>query len=1154
MAKSGLGGEQLNIDLEADPDQLDIYILCDTTGSMGDYVSSLTATIIQMSNVVRLLLHDRARIAVVSYKDYSDGAAVCTYVPLGSTRKSIVAFVEALYASGGGDAPEATKTGLNKIAEMIRANDNGRAKSFVIHYTDAPPHCEDSQSQESNKKGEIKALKSKDPGYDWVRICRFFGSRNIPIYTFLTADSQGLTKSLMLHLGRVVLMRDKSSYNVTKATMGMLMHIFGQKFDYDEDFTMLGCDNDFATGLGFRCLCPRSPTMKHNPDCPWVEGTVTHLDLALNEYVLNETRDGGFNCDGLSLSKKVPFSFPTIGIRINLHEILKKLKTDLAFQTMVFEIFDELFTPDCCLCLTYNPILGKLWRKVCTMRDNYRLKVLQYKLSQAMDRITDDKKWKQMREWLDESYNCEEEIAELMSEPKSYKGGQIEHFPCLILDPTRCALKDYDSTTITQGLRSLARAPTQSGLAIAQGVMTSLVLIEHPSPSFKLPTFSDSPRFLPMSLYPDLFFSCLPHLGSPGMKFSLRASAMIAVVAFLSGNKYLKDKAEAFLEANKGQWINLDDVTKFPEALSPETVKLLHRVPQFLTEQENDVYAKLFQICRLRLAFDKEFPVNLPQAHDVKTMYRDYRFQCVSCQWYRSFTIMTPDGNCGLCVFKHKNPYCMMEINAYKMTKNNPNLFDPTFNPACVEPGTWSKNANFHFSQTGEELLPREMLEKDQNMDEDDDDDDDAMEAAPIDAATEKDAGNDDASTMPKSDVDDETIQSRLAYCRNPNCLCIYEVIMHKKLKGQPKCHYCRTGWLAEEVPHVTCGSCSNKYVLPDPSLLKKMKKNSKGEWVCAICVHEQRLSFQEVSSPLREILQSNPHLMEIFNLSEETFEVINGMKSLYKIFMESWAAITAAAPSSKKEAAPLMTLFKAFKSGLPFAGPKRNEGVFLKGRKVFGVDGLKEKIKKVVEEGDLTEMCNLCCEDKLIPHFKASPCGNCKNKICKVCLRTWVNQIQPGKVVFPSNLVCPFCKMVPKENIYIQYNRPAKSLLHKEHLKSMHGRMDPSLYYGWCKGCSKIKEICPIECGGEDVPFSTSDDFTCESCTNATVTIDVPKCPGCDAPTLKAYGCNHIQCTRCNTHWCYVCQEKFDQYEIYDHLTEVHGGYSEGAPRTMIR
>ena len=31
-------------------DLLDIYILCDTTGSMGDYVNSLVSTIIQVSN------------------------------------------------------------------------------------------------------------------------------------------------------------------------------------------------------------------------------------------------------------------------------------------------------------------------------------------------------------------------------------------------------------------------------------------------------------------------------------------------------------------------------------------------------------------------------------------------------------------------------------------------------------------------------------------------------------------------------------------------------------------------------------------------------------------------------------------------------------------------------------------------------------------------------------------------------------------------------------------------------------------------------------------------------------------------------------------------------------------------------------------------
>ena len=33
-------------------DRLDIYILCDTTGSMGDYVTSLVATIIQVCEIL----------------------------------------------------------------------------------------------------------------------------------------------------------------------------------------------------------------------------------------------------------------------------------------------------------------------------------------------------------------------------------------------------------------------------------------------------------------------------------------------------------------------------------------------------------------------------------------------------------------------------------------------------------------------------------------------------------------------------------------------------------------------------------------------------------------------------------------------------------------------------------------------------------------------------------------------------------------------------------------------------------------------------------------------------------------------------------------------------------------------------------------------
>jgi hypothetical protein len=54
----------------------------------------------------------------------------------------------------------------------------------------------------------------------------------------------------------------------------------------------------------------------------------------------------------------------------------------------------------------------------------------------------------------------------------------------------------------------------------------------------------------------------------------------------------------------------------------------------------------------------------------------------------------------------------------------------------------------------------------------------------------------------------------------------------------------------------------------------------------------------------------------------------------------------------------------------------------------------------------------------------------------------------------------------------------------------------------------------------------------------------DVKKCPGCHAPIERLAGCNHMTCTRCHTHTCWVCLETFPQGQgIYDHMREFHGG-----------
>jgi hypothetical protein len=58
------------------------------------------------------------------------------------------------------------------------------------------------------------------------------------------------------------------------------------------------------------------------------------------------------------------------------------------------------------------------------------------------------------------------------------------------------------------------------------------------------------------------------------------------------------------------------------------------------------------------------------------------------------------------------------------------------------------------------------------------------------------------------------------------------------------------------------------------------------------------------------------------------------------------------------------------------------------------------------------------------------------------------------------------------------------------------------------------------------------------------TRTHDVKNCPGCKVPIERAEGCNHMTCTRCQTHSCWVCLATFPRGEgIYSHMRLKHGG-----------
>lgn len=54
---------------------------------------------------------------------------------------------------------------------------------------------------------------------------------------------------------------------------------------------------------------------------------------------------------------------------------------------------------------------------------------------------------------------------------------------------------------------------------------------------------------------------------------------------------------------------------------------------------------------------------------------------------------------------------------------------------------------------------------------------------------------------------------------------------------------------------------------------------------------------------------------------------------------------------------------------------------------------------------------------------------------------------------------------------------------------------------------------------------------------------LNIKDCPRCRTPIEKTEGCNHMECSGCKTHFCWVCMGQFSAGEIYEHMGQVHSG-----------
>jgi von Willebrand factor type A domain len=121
----------------------DLVFVQDCTGSQGSYISSATKNIQLICDNIyqsgKLQAREDLRVGLVAYRDHppQDHTYVTRNFGFSSDIDKVHRDLSSLYASGGGDGPEAVTAAL---AESLKMDWREQASKMIVLIADAPPH------------------------------------------------------------------------------------------------------------------------------------------------------------------------------------------------------------------------------------------------------------------------------------------------------------------------------------------------------------------------------------------------------------------------------------------------------------------------------------------------------------------------------------------------------------------------------------------------------------------------------------------------------------------------------------------------------------------------------------------------------------------------------------------------------------------------------------------------------------------------------------------------------------------------------------------------------------------------------------------------------------------------------------------------------
>ncbi|CAF3714742.1 unnamed protein product [Rotaria socialis] len=992
-----------------------VLFIVDATGSMGTFLNSLIISLYQIGSIMKLATEKKSEIGVLWYRDYDQPANKVTgFSGYSNDMRKISEFLSTLKPDGGGDEPEATKTALNKALDMNLVD----SKTIVFIYTDAPPHH--STTGGSSRKKEEQVIKEKD----WIQLCKLYQQTGCRIFSFIN-QSRFETASFYILLSaytqsKAFFLRLTNVETISKCTINLFLSLCNAEYeptDLVQCLEFLNTAHDSTHQNSSRKYKSKERPLRESSwrcDPCNIDLSAFHNEndaCCQNHSYLPGQKSPRATINTVSFNVE-PIEFMIVDLRF----MMTKFDNDDKYKSDVYEIFKSLMVPQHIVALTYNSILGLLWRSICSKRKDVRRDELVGMLSQTLNTMTTNANALSkataeiVRSWVEESYNSKETILAAMCEVK-------EQVPALVL-----TLNGKMSRT---ELMEITRSCSPQTIRNVMSLLNHLTVVTY---------FGNLPEnYLPLNMNDCNLFQFLPHLLAEGLTFSLRPAAIIAMLCILSKNSILEKRAADFLTSIKGKWIDLEQTENYSYSLS----KICVQLKEFFTEDEQSFFKKLYIIGGIKINAATRITIEQPFTPTANTIRHDTKILCRTCNILRSTTLY-PDVSTSCCAL------CLPQ-------NDMQNVPEP-----C----------------SGE--------------------------------------------------------MSHLVQCGK--CSCLYAIVQYDKLYASPKCYYCRD--LGRETPYRCCTGCQNKYVHYDSTATKSGEEYT---FLCAECQHsenKQAISTREVS--MSTLINENKAILFKYlniNVKKDDIDIFSREWSLFKLRDKVELLRTKNVNSIRQSTSSVVLTYK--------------------NKLIFQLDTVFHQIRSWIRSGK-SEMvtCYICCDD--VPRDKMNDtCGNklCHAEACTDCLTKWYEVVQPGSIVLIAHLSCPFCKHAPNGKILKRYNKQACTIVRSDKKNDY----DEHWYYGWCLNCYKVKMAQEKVCLA-DGEIPQLHDFVCDECEakrkQKSTPTDVKYCPGinqttkqtCGIAVSKNGGCNHITCTACNSHWCWLCVKTYER--IYEHLTAAHGNF----------